>query len=571
MRRLRTIILILFLSASAAVAQEDPDDDSFFEDPFATDDETSGTEGSTGSSPDDPFATDDFDSLFQDEDMIDVTDEEAMAVDPQNDLLEQELVRVGGRIRGSLAADWFWDNVATPEFDPWPPDEDSLSPSVGADLFFDARPNAEFRAYTKLQIDTVSDAESAISFATVGTAGLPEGWTAEPNENGVIEIRDENGTLITTTGGGGQEQESEEEEPALGTTPGLEISVFELFADYTWHDTLFFRFGKHTLHWGTGYFFSPADVLNLTAVDPEDPTADREGPLSLRASYPFGVARSAYLYLIANADADLFDVAIAPKIEFAVGNGELGFGAYYQRTLSPRLVTLYSASVGDVDLFGEAVLMWGSDRVFVRPSRDQSAAIADPDDGLDLVLDTYEVDRGLFLQSTVGARYLHEWDGGTSIAVAGQYLFNGDGYSGEVAGLLPAAVRLALNSDENGLLIEDEEEQQEGYEDPPDLRFSDLSTWGRHYLAGTISLANLFVDDLSVAVFGIWNLTDLSAIVTPSISYRFLEAFNASLSARFTIGPPDGEFTDPAALYAGEDAQPTLGLTLTISMPGGSF
>ena len=567
-------------SAAGIDSQSDDDtsfDDVFFEDSFAT--ESSG-EGDDQSVFDDPFATDgdddlfagdDFDSLFSDEEMITETDPGEMGTDPQDDLLQQEGLRWGGSIRGSISVDWNWDTAWTDDFDFWSPTDDSLTPEIGADLFFDARPDPDFRAYSKLSFDTTTNGNGGITFATAaGGGGLPAGWTATENEDGETEIRDENGTLISTTGGDGG-TDNTAEEPTTGTAPGLEISVFELFADYTWNDAMFFRFGKHTIRWGTGYFFSPADVLNLTAVDAEDPAADREGPISLRTHYPFGLTGNAYLYLITNADADLLDVAVAPKVEFAVGTGELGMGAYYQRTLAPRLVLLYTTSVGDFDLFGEAVLLHGSDRVFVRPSRDQSAALADPEDDLSLVLDTFTVDRGIFLESTVGARYIHEWDDGPSMVFVAQYFFNGDGYATDQASLLPAAARLALNSDENGLFIANEDDQPGGYEDPPALGFGDLTNWGRHYAAATLSVSGLLLDDLSISIFGLVNLNDLSGIVTPAISYSFLDRFSASLSGRFTFGPTYGEYTDPAALYSNEDAMPTFGVTLSLSMPGGSF
>ena len=353
--------------------------------------------------------------------------------------------------------------------------------------------------------------------------------------------------------------------------PGLEILVFELFADYVWKDQLFFRFGKHTIKWGTGYFFSPADVLNLTAVDAEDPTADREGPVSLRVQYPFGITGNAYLYTMLNAEAEPLDVAVAPKVEFALGNGELAVGGYYQRTLAPRLVALYSASIGEVDVFGEGVLLYGSDRVFVRPSRDQSAAAADPEDDLDLVLDTYEVDDALFAQATAGFRYLKEWEDTLSLAIIGQYFFNGEGYADDIPGLMPAAARLLANTGENGLIIDDAEAQPDGYEDPPALAFGDVTNWGRHYLGLTLALSNVLDTDLGVTAFGLVNISDWSGIITPAISYGFLDRFSVSVSARFTFGGESDEFTNPGSLLSAEPAEPTFGVTISLSMPGGSF
>ena len=570
---------------SVETGELDDQSDALFSDPFGIVEDPADVGENPAAIGNDFMDIDDLDSLFAVDEIIDEAPEEAVAArSPASDLLVTEGVRWGGRIRGSVSADFSWDDVWTSDFGPLDPTSESLDPSIGANLFFDARPTEEFRAFGKLKIDTTTDggfdiAGLALTVGDIDTSALPEGWTAEENEDGDTEIRDGAGTLITTIPAEGTtdeetDDESEEDPGSVGTPPGLEILVFELFADYVWQDQLFFRFGKHTIKWGTGYFFSPADVLNLTAVDAEDPTADREGPVSLRIQYPFGITGNAYLYTIVNSGAEPLDVAVAPKVEFVVGNGELALGGYYQRTLAPRFVTLYSASIGEVDIFGEGVLLYGSDRVFVRPSRDQSAADADPEDDLNLVLDTYEVDDALFAQATAGFRYIREWEDALSLALIGQYFFNGEGYTDEIAGLMPAAARLLANTGENGLIIDDPEAQPEGYEDPPALGFGDLTNWGRHYLGLTLSLSSILDTNLGVTAFGLVNMSDWSGIVTPAISYSFLDKFSISASARFTFGGESGEFTDPGSLLSAEPAEPaepTFGVTISLSMPGGSF
>lgn len=573
---------------------EEPADDPFFDDPFATSEPTpvdedagepgadalqpgAGSSGDTTADQTDPnefVSFDSLDDLFGSDEIISDAPESPNAPAPQDDLLVTEGIRWRGSIRGRVGLSWEWADVWTPDFWLTDPTSRSLSPTVGADLSFDARPEAEFRAYGKLSIDTTSDGggldlSGLSSDPDALNSQLPDGFTAVENEDGDTEIQDDNGNVLLVLEGETDDPE-ESDEGQLGTAPGLTITVDELFADYTYQDALFFRFGKHTIKWGTGYFFSPADVLNLSAVDPEDPTADREGPISLRVLYPFGVTGNLYLYTITNTQAEPLDVAIAPKVEFAVGNGELAFGGYYQRTLAPRLISLYTMSVREVDLFAEAVLLYGSDRVFVRPSRDQQAAEVDPDDDYDLVVETYEVTNALFGQATVGLRYLKDWEDGPNLFTAAQYFFNGDGYAADDHGLLSAATRLLLNPAENGLAIDNADEQPDGYTPPPALGFGDLANWGRHYIGATVGLSDIF-DHLGITVFGLVSLTDFSGIATPALSVSFLDRFSANLSARFTFGGPHGEYTDPDALFTGGEAEPTFGMSLDISLPGGSY
>ena len=93
----------------------------------------------------------------------------------------------------------------------------------------------------------------------------------------------------------------------------------------------FLRGGKHTIAWGVGYFFSLAGVLNLTAIDQEDPDAEREGPVSLRVNLPIDF-HNLYLYVLADPADGGVQLAAAPKAEVVLGGTEIGIGTFYTPT-----------------------------------------------------------------------------------------------------------------------------------------------------------------------------------------------------------------------------------------------
>lgn len=569
-RRVSSVILLVFaaafLPAQDEGAPESPDASAgdFFADPFAV----SGEEENATDNPDD------FDSLFEGE-MLDFAEQTGDGVSPEEELLSAEgpAVTWGGRISGSLAAELTWGNLWTDELDPRDPDDQTLTPSVTSDLFFDARPDPDFRAFGKLRIST--DTGTGGLAETVNTAALtadlPEGWTREETPEGDTIIRDTDGEEVFTV----TAEDEEDEEPQTGTPPGISIDVVELFSDFNFDKRFFFRFGKHTIKWGVGYFWSPADVLNLTAIDVEDPTAEREGPVSLKAHYPFGL-NNLYLYLITNAQAKPLEVAVAPKFEFVIGTTEISLAAYYQQALAPRGVVTLSSSIGDVDFFGEGVVTLGSDRVFVRESRRPVSSFEDPPEELEVVLDTYVVDSIPFFSATAGARYLKELEQGElkrapgSLAVVGQYYYNGEGYPD--SRLLKPAAFLQQNPEYNGLALP-EEAQSEEYESPPDLSFGDLSSWGRHYAALTAAWNNIFESDVSISLFNLTNLNDLSGIISPSVSFTFIDVFTVSAGVRMTYGNKNDEYTNPASLFglAGDSDGATAAFTLSVSMGRGSF
>ena len=285
-------------------------------------------------------------------------------------VLVQETIKWGGLFSGSLEAGFSWENPFSPQMAAlWNPDGESLSPLTSTDLYFSARPAADYRVFGKFKLTTEGDALglgnldlSALQFVT--------------NPDGSFTI----GTPPADESGE-EEEEPVDERLNEANNLSLTFSVYELFADFSWNDRLFFRFGKAQIAWGVGYFFSPADVLNLAAIDAEDPTADRSGPLNLKINFPIGI-NNLDLFIVTDRVTYIDDIAIAPRFSLVLGGTELGFGAYYQRDLSPRLVTTVSSSWRDISLFGEAVLAWGSDRVYVRQSAIQPV-FAEPEAGED--------------------------------------------------------------------------------------------------------------------------------------------------------------------------------------------
>ena len=540
------------------------DNDSMFDDPFA---------GSEDASEEEIISFDDFDSMFDTDTMVEEIDEDEASADVSaaDEFLLNEGVEFGGSFSGSFSAGYDYQNLYTEDFDFTDPAK-RLTPSVSADLFFDARPEADYRVFGKLGFVSASGngqdlaaiiPEGGLTFATGTDEDGNTTFTAVDEED--VDPDDPNQTTIT----------QEDADAAQGdTSTELNLSVKELFADFDWNDKLFFRFGKSTIKWGVGYFWSPADVLNLTAIDVEDPTAEREGPVSFKMHLPYDI-NNAYLYLIAENVEEPLDVAVAPKVELVTGNTEIGLGAYYQRDIAPRAVTTLSTTLGDFAVFGEGVLIFGSDKVFVRPSKDQSAAEEDEEDDLELVLDTYEVDDRLFFSATVGTNYMHEFeDNAGTFLFIGQYFFNGEGYTNDVPGLLEAAYRLSLNSGENGLALP-AAEQPEGYEDPPALGTGDLTNFGRHYLGAMVSWSSIFDSDFSFSTLAIANMTDFSGMVMPTLSYKVMDYISVGAGMRLTFGEVGDEYTNPAALlgFGGGDGYegPTMSLTLDVSIGGGSF
>ena len=404
----------------------------------------------------------------------------------QTSLLTTAGVEIGGRYNFSVDSSWQWNDPATIIDDFTSPDFDSAKVNLGATLFFDARPTEDFRVFGKTVISYPFD---------------------------------------TTT--------------SDSASPGAEVREFEdvfhveeLFSDINWNEILFLRGGKHTINWGVGYFFSPADILNVTEIDPENPEADREGPVSIKAHLPFS-AHNLYLYVIANNFENWDDIGIAPKLELVFGSVELGIGGLYQKDVAPSAMITASFPLWDVDIFGEAVIRYGSDKTFVEESDTSVFGVA-----------TVTRDEEFFYHTTAGVSFIYAFEEvDSSLNFVGQYLYNGEGYDDpSILSDNTAGIGALLGS---GSLV-----------------VSDLINSGRHYAAVSGAWNGIFGSELSLRLFWIQNFSDMSGFVTPTLSYKIIDGVNLSLQVPYRYGDVGDEYTP-----TGDG----LSARIAVSLGGGTF
>lgn len=436
----------------------------------------------------------DIDSLFGDEEVVteapaqNPTD--AAKVNPVTAALKSDKVRIGGSFYGSMtpSATWsdFWDGDLSLN-----DSNTSLGASLKSTLFFDARPTEDFRVYGSVK--------ASYPFSTETTDGI-----SVPN-----------------------------------------LSVFELFADFTLNDKVYFRVGKSTVKWGVGYFWSPADVINLESINVLDAEAQREGPINFRVNVPIaGTQNNLYFYTILDSsDIDFETTALAAKAEFLLGNYEVGLGAYYRYDTAERGMLTLTGPLGDFDVFGEAMVSRGSAKTFVTSIDATSPFTVNTSSTAD--------NRGNFyFSASAGFLYSNQNENLTAV---GQYYYNGEGYSNADRDSLVSQAKLAMAA-----------------AFPSTTTIASLSASlaslisgsGQHYAALMLSKGELFsLEDLSASIIAIANLSDLSGIVKPSVSWSVVDNFKLTLSPMFLFGPSgSGEFS-----MAGDLVSLSLGAVVSAS------
>jgi len=271
-------------------------------------------------------------------------------------LFDNGSIKIGGRFSTSLGTSTtLWepkDDTASDEESKNFGDylsETTLTPTASALLSIDARPTQTLRMYTKFGL--------AYPFNTVANSVGSTTLTLKKSELENLLNQDESSLtkyLYTT----------------VNTTVTDYLQLKELFTDFSIKDRAFFRFGLHTVTWGTGYFFSPvSDVINTSSIDPENTSEQVNGALNLRTQITFlGSQNCLWFYVIPSTDtissattaSYAKDTALAGKADLLFGNVEVGVGGYYKYKDSPKAILTASGSLKKVSLFAEALYQHGA-------------------------------------------------------------------------------------------------------------------------------------------------------------------------------------------------------------------
>ncbi len=419
---------------------------------------------------DDIFSENNDEDLFWTEETLIEERESSTSAMDELLLVDDEVVKIGGGYNLGFTTGGTLDPGSAESFEDiiW-----GFAPDLSGSLYLDARPDADTRVFAK--------AELSYPFTI---------------------------------------KEDDPATPMIDESRGFDdiVNIKELFSDFNIDDTVFFRAGKQTINWGVGYYFSPADLLNLTQIDPENPDVELEGPLSVKMHLPLD-SNNYYLYVVVPEDIkDPSDLAFAPKAELVFGDNELGIGAYYRYEQAPAAMMTLTTSINDISLFSEVLLKYGSDKTFVTC-----------EDGL-YALKNYN-DR-IFFSATLGASYM--WsseESDVAVRASGQYLFNGEGYA-DTSFLSSTTGSAFIGS---SVLA-------------GDLSLHDLTTRSMHYGAASISVFP--VEDISFSVLWLGNFTDFSGMVRPGITWQASESISLGIDFPWTYGDKGDEYTPQGSIFS---------------------
>lgn len=477
---MKKIILLLVSVFSFSIFAQESDDDLFFQDDGIieqnSDDNLFMDDGiETQNSGDDDFFFDD-DGI---DDYQETTDSRKKELN-HGSLFETGSIKVGGKFTTSLGL----TTVLYADDDETLKDhiyETTFTPTLSALLSVDARPTQTLRMYSKFGIAYPFSDSLSISYSGGSYTPAISNW----------------------------------------------FTMKELFTDFSIADRAFFRFGLHTVTWGTGYFFSPvSDMINTSSIDPENTSAQVSGCVNLRTQITFpGTQDCLWFYVIPSTDFNsnystetyIRNTALACKGDLVFGGWEIGIGGFYKYENAPKAMVTASGSVinGKVNVFGEAVYQYGADTEW---TEDES----------------FE-DKTSIFQITCGAMYYWKTP---EITVAAQY-----------------------------------------YYDSNDKDTVHQYFTNGHNIAAVVSFGNIYnIPDLTATVFGMVNigrekLTDTmkSNLQAYGVNTAYLSCMTFSAMANYSPFENISFALGPYITLEDFDSKPVVSLKLTATIGGGKF
>ncbi|MDP6969058.1 MAG: hypothetical protein QGG88_08105 [Gammaproteobacteria bacterium] len=284
------------------------------------------------------------------------------------------------------------------------------------------------------------------------------------------------------------------------TQDANDTSLREAIVDWTIDEQWYLRAGRQVMHWGVGYFYSPADLINSNTINAKDPEAARAGTDALKVHFPTG-NNNYYAYLVPLTG--IGNQTVGLKGEWLLDVNEVSLAALSRPNGHNSIAATAYLPSNDFNYFAELVVHHGVQTVAL-----DSNAIS-----------TDRSQRWL-AQSTLGTSYAYSDHDDYQISVRAQYFDNGLGYASPVWQTHTASWQgLAVSHD------------------------IETSLYGRYYTALSLRWASILQSDYSLSLSSLHNLTDASGRTKASLSYNYSDDVKATLSYTKSVGAIAGEYS----------------------------
>ncbi|GEJ57782.1 hypothetical protein [Anaeromyxobacter diazotrophicus] len=272
---------------------------------------------------------------------------------------------------------------------------------------------------------------------------------------------------------------------------------------------VFVTIGKQHVKWGVGHFWNPTDYLHSQHLDPLALYDARTGTSMVKLNVPWEkTGWNFYAMGVLEGDQaaeQVQKVGGAARAELVLGRAELGLDGIVEKGFDPRFGVDLSVGLGELDVYAEAALRWGS----LNPRYTYG-----PNFSADPLSVVKSQPSGFRPAVTGGVSWEHRWTDRTVTTFGVEYAYDANGYDDPA--LYP------------GLLA--------------NAAFTPFYV-GRHYAGAYLAVPRLGAwRDAGLTLSTVGNLSRRSAIVRLDFSLLMLTHLRMEAWVAGHAGPPDGEF-----------------------------
>ena len=348
-------------------------------------------------------------------------------------------------------------------------------PYFQGDLFLDLRLDKGFKAYTSFSLTLYP----------------------VPISPGVFSIFNNDSRASRQTE---QATNSPGNSTAISTSQNHSIVFNEYFLDFNIAYLAYFRIGKQILKWGRGFFWTPADIINIDKKTFTDLNRIRSGVNGMRFFLPIATVFNAYLFADMATDGTH---SIALKAEVLLGTVEMALSYWAKAHRADVFAAEISTGILGMNVYAESA--------FSQWNFDERAFLNDNDQWI------LERRKKPSLKAVVGANKSFN-DG--KVTLGGEFFYNAEGYSDKdilkksgFAELFPTGVSPALEH-------------------------------SQYYTAMFLAFSELFKKTTTFNLNFALNMTDLSLLLSPVLAFSPIQDFVLSITPSFYLGGNDNlEFT----------------------------
>jgi hypothetical protein len=280
------------------------------------------------------------------------------------------------------------------------------------------------------------------------------------------------------------------------TMERLLADLDELKIMFNAYNQVFFTIGKQKVKFGAAKFWNPSDFLNNRMKNPFYSYDRRLGVSLVKVHVPFGAANAYFIADIEGAN-NVDQIAYVGRFELPVNVSELSFTVLSRKNKATRLGFDFSTAVSIFDIYVEAGVSKGSDKIFY----DQLGV-------------AYTNNRSTFWGISGGISYEFAYSDVDTTILTLEYYYNQEGY--EKASMYPILLSKGA--------------------------FVPLNT-GRQYAMFMIYMPKPGGwNDTNISIFNIANLIDSSLISRIELMYMFTKELSIGFNTSVHYGKADGEF-----------------------------